>query len=279
MGAGGSALSVSWPISFVECSDTEAYDGMTAAQQELVRKLAAEFLWTQTGGQFGLIELLIRPCRKNCAESSTPPAFDHRAGSPWSPALVGGQWFNFTCGRCGDLCSCGGETRALNLPGQLPVHSIQRVVIDGVELSPAAYRVDNHRLLVRMDGHGWPVCQDMSKPDGALGTWSITYSVGTTVPLGGSVAAGLLAVEMAKALCNDGSCQLPERVQTITRQGVTVAVVDKFEGLDKGRTGIWMIDSWLASVTARPISSRVYSPDIPRVPYRRATWPFSGGTP
>jgi hypothetical protein len=49
---------------------------------------------------------------------------------------------------------------------------------------------------------------------------------------------------------------LPERVQTITRQGVTVGFLDPQDFLEKGRTGITMIDLWLRSVNPRGISRR-----------------------
>src|SRR3546814_4772015 len=50
------------------------------------------------------------------------------------------------------------------------------------------------------------------------------------------ISAGRLANELAKAACNDKSCGLPQRVQSITRQGVTVAVLDSFDDIDTGHT-------------------------------------------
>src|SRR3546814_2256809 len=49
----------------------------------------------------------------------------------------------------------------------------------------------------------WPTCQNMNLADGAEDTWSVTYVKGYAVPKGGQVAAGMLAVELAKAACND----------------------------------------------------------------------------
>jgi hypothetical protein len=112
----------------------------------------------------------------------------------------------------------------------------------------------------------------------AANTFQITYQRGVPVPTGGQLAAGLLACEYAKALCNDSSCQLPKRVQSISRQGVTVAaVLDSFDDIDTGHTGIWLIDSWVASVTksAPRWPSRVYNVDMVRPvgAMRRTTWP------
>src|SRR3546814_17185264 len=83
----------------------------------------------------------------------------------------------------------------------------------------------------------WPTCQNMNLADGAEDTWSVTYVKGYAVPKGGQVAAGMLAVELAKAACNDKTCGLPRRVQSVTRQGVTVAVLDAFDDIDEGQIG------------------------------------------
>jgi hypothetical protein len=149
------------------------------------------------------------------------------------------------------------------------------VQIDGEVLDPSAYRVDNGRLLVRQDGGRWPTCQDMGAALGEDDTWGITYDKGYPVPAGGQIAAGLLANELAKAACNDRSCGLPQRVQTVTRQGVTIAVLDAFDDIDEGHTGIWLIDSWVASVVRRPRRMRVLSPDRMPPRYRQQTWPVT----
>src|SRR3546814_20637846 len=86
----------------------------------------------------------------------------------------------------------------------------------------------------------------------------------------------MLAVERAKAACNDKSCGLPRRVQSVTRQGVTVAVLDAFDNIDEGHTGIWLIDSWVASVVRRPRKMRVLHPDRMPHRHRQKTWPESG---
>jgi len=230
-------------------------------------------LWNWTGRKYGICEVTVRPCRQECwqGQSTFWGASSGMLGSrPFYPVLIRGQWFNVGCGQCGDDCGCG-DTRSLRLPG--PIDSITEIQIDGVVLDPTAYRVDNDRFVVRMDGGRWPTCQDMNAVLGEADTWAITYRRGVEVPIGGQVAAGLLANELAKAACNDRSCGLPQRVQTVTRQGVTIAVLDAFDDIDTGHTGIWLIDSWVASVVRRPRKMRVLSPDrmLPR--NRRQTWP------
>ena len=65
------------------------------------------------------------------------------------PALVGGLWFNLTCGSCAGGCSCT-PVSEVRLPA--PVNTIVEVKIDGTPLVSGAYRVDNNRLLVQ---DGW----------------------------------------------------------------------------------------------------------------------------
>jgi hypothetical protein len=115
----------------------------------------------------------------------------------------------------------------------------------------------------------------MGAPAGGPNTWQVDYLLGQPVPIGGQIAAGVLACELAKAACSDGSCQLPQRIQTITRQGVTIAMIDSFDDVSHGATGIWIIDSWVSSIVNTPVPSRVYSPDIPRPRHRSQTWPSS----
>lgn len=255
-----------WPISYVACANCPTLTGMSVQDKAMVEAMAVDYLWNWTLKAFGVCTVIVRPCRQDCLSVSTYWGSGPLSGSgPFpNPQLVGGLWTNVSCGFCPDACGCAGShLQTLKLPG--PIASVTEVKIDGVVLSPSAYRVDNHHLLVRLDGLPWPKCQDMSLPTTAPGTFEITYERGREVPVGGQTAAGLLACEMAKALCKDSTCALPARLQSITRQGVTMAVLDDFKDLDEGRTGIWLVDSWVASIMRPALASQVYSPDVPRI--------------
>lgn len=262
-----------WPVDYAECGPCDALTSLPASGIWRFEDMATEYLHLFTQMQFGLCEVTIRPCRQDCYEGISTYGIQPGVGgsSRWQPALVGGKWYNLGCGGgCRDNCGCGAYGSSMTF--DQPVWDILRVEINGVTLDPSAYRVDNRRLLVRQDGQQWPYCQNMSRPLGQEDTWAVTYRVGAPVPIGGQIAAGKLACELAKAACGAGSCELPQRWQTITRQGVTIsAALDTFQGLDEGKTGIWLIDAWVASVT-RAVTMGVSIAVPGHSGARRTTW-------
>ena len=274
-----------WPLDFQGCND-EDVALLSGPDAEGIRRMAVEYLWNWTGRRFGACEVTVRPCRRTCFGST----FWGTLGSGGRGPVVSGtvrvtepspgehqvvldstgvsEVVEAGCG-CNSGC-CHPSRSTLRLPG--PVASIESVVIDGKVLDPSHYHVDNHMLLVRHDGLAWPDCQALDLPATEQGTFAVTYRRGYAVPPGGQIAAGRLAVEFALALCNSSRCQLPQRVQTVTRQGVTVALLDGFDDLGQGRTGIWLIDSWVSSIVNTPRASTVRSVDVPHPRNRSTTW-------
>lgn len=269
-----------WPIAYKDCPpgvrDTpcSTLEKLSDDDRERVEKLAVDYLWNFTNRVFGLCTVELRPCKQGVnrltdtfwGRGPFPMRGDGVGGyTGWFPALIGGLWFNVGCGTCTDACSCAPDsTRSLALPG--PVHSIERVRVDGVTLPQSAYRVDFGRYLIRQDGGAWPQGQDLTLSASEEGTFEIVYRRGVEVPVGGQFAAGLLAVEFGKAICGDNSCALPRRIKSITRQEVTVDLMDDFSDLKEGMTGIWLVDNWIRQVTQpRPYSS-VRSVDVKRGP-------------
>lgn len=245
-----------WPVSYAACDEPGGTDDpLDEATRTQVEQMAVEFLWTWTGKRLGTCTVAVRPCLSDCYEARLT-TYSGRGpmtslATPVAP-----------CARCAQpACSCEPGSDAVRLPG--PVASVDEVLLDGQVLDPSAYRLRRGDELWRIDGDYWPQCQTMTTSVDLPHTWQVTYQQGVPVPIGGQIAAGVLAEEFGKALCGDNRCQLPKRVQTITRQGVSMAVIDSFEDVGKGRTGIWVIDSWVASQTKAPRRSGVLSPDYP----------------
>lgn len=177
---------------------------------------AVGVLWALTGRRFGCCPVIARP--------------NPRPGHGWYPILENGQWRNVTC---------NSNPMFVRLPG--PVCEITDVTVDGTTLTPTEYQLEGERLY-RTSGY-WPT-QDLNQPLGTPGTWSVTYLRGTPPPAGADRMVAVLAVEFYNA-CTGGKCRLPRRVQTVTRQGVTVDMLDVEALFEYGATGITELDLWV----------------------------------
>ncbi len=146
------------------------------------------------------------------------------------------------------------KRKGLRLPGY-PVVEIEEVKIDGVVVDPDRYRVDDSRWLVYLppvpyssgDRQSWPFSNDASLALDSEGTWSVEYIYGTMPPPGGKEAAAALGCQLALSCSPDaeGTCRLPERVTSITRQGITMAILDPLTLFSEGRTGLVEVDMWI----------------------------------
>lgn len=141
------------------------------------------------------------------------------------------------------------------LVAQLPDAPITEITsVTGPDDADVAYTAElPSGIIRRTDGHTWDA-----------GT-KISYSHGLLPPIGGMRAAVTLTVELGKSWTG-AKCNLPKRVEQVTRQGLTYNMAP----LDWG-TGIWEIDSWLRSVNPHQLMRRAsaWSPDAARL--RRTT--------
>jgi hypothetical protein len=273
----------SWPI--LTCGATKL-DELEPEVREEVEAMAIDMLWNLTGQRFGQCAVTVRPCRRKCYPGDWSPYWpiitrgsgpllddtDVTLTTDTGHLLTDdsvGYVIGAHCGRCRGECGCTHVSEVL-LPS--PILEVQEVLLDGESLDLTAVRVDDYARLVRLDGE-WPWCQDLNVADNEVGAWAITYIRGEAVPAGGGLIAGSLAIELAKAFCNDKSCRLPKRVNTIDRQGITIAFIDNFRDLEAGRTGVWEVDSWVANQNNRRTENTVNSPDLQTV--RRTTWTAS----
>lgn len=215
-------------------------EGSACADRPLIDtwlQIASDVLWALSGRQYsGVCEATFRPVT-GCAPSR------------W-PALrsVAGGW-----GFCCD------EHRSLDL-GVYPIVAVQEVKVDGAVLDAARYRVDDWRYLVRLpdaDGRrrSWPGIQRLDRGDDQPGTWSLTIQYGSAPPAAGVQAAIALGCELAaSADPGENECRLPERVTSITRQGVSAVVLDPMDFLTDGRTGIYEVDLFLTATNPGRLS-------------------------
>lgn len=231
----------------LECADFPV--GTTPELEAFAAMAATEALWHRTKRQFGLCTVTLRPCRKDCFPAwpwIPTNGWYNLSGSTWpfpQPALVGGAWINIACGTCTSGCSCTSVSE-VRLP--YPVNSIVSVRVDGALLPTTAYRVDNFNLLVRLDGEEWPRCNNLNLSDTEVDTWSVTARYGDDVPQIGKLAAGQLAVEIAKRCLNASGCLIPAgSIQEITRQGVKKVFFDANQAFKGGLIGLTYADMFI----------------------------------
>lgn len=225
---------------------------------------ASELLFALSGEQFpGLCTRTVRPAAR---PRNTPVG-------RWSERLfmASGVGYSANWGVCVmDALMSGGAdshsscdwSRQVDLMTS-PVRSIVAVLVDGQTVDPAHYRVDDDHLLTRIDGYSWPTCQDINLPSTEQNTFEVTYRYGFDPPSFGVSAAAAYGAELAKSRSSRPN-RLPQRLTSITREGVTMAVLDPMQFLEKGLTGIPEVDAFLISVNSQRQKTppMVYSPDV-----------------
>ena len=287
MGCPGAGPCSVWPLDLSCClapsgilPDPCLLDGDPVPQAVIDNAIlaASQLLWSLTGRQFGTCTATIRPCRKKCNDLSFwgqggfiwDGGYGLDGGFPWMPVLLDdGSWTNAPCGCQGNSCNCT-KLSEINLPD--PVCSIEQIKIDGMVVDPSTYRVDDFHKLVRLGSDEWPKCNDFTKADTEVGTWSITLTHGRPVPALAILGANEMACEIIKN-CIGKPCKLPQRVSSVTRQGISVSFLDDMQFLDKGLTGLYYVDLAARTYNPQRLARRpmAYSPDSANQ-WRVTTW-------
>lgn len=149
----------------------------------------------------------------------------------------------YACAHCRPLvCSCD-PYPGIDLGGRYPVWGVYSVIVDGTPLDATSYAIRGRRWLVRTDGQVWPSGWNAIDPN----AWRVQYAVGELPTTAARLAAARLALEIAKRCSGDASCKLPQRVTNVVREGVTFTVLDSMKMIAEGRTGLDLVDLWIAS--------------------------------
>jgi hypothetical protein len=231
---------------------------------------ASEILYVLSARQYpGLCSQTVRPQRATCGCWQVLDRGHVVMPTDWQ--WIGGQWWAESEAFQGYGC---GMLYAIRLAGW--VRQITQVRIGGAVVDSATYRVDRHEWLVRLtdpatgQNPGWPACQDMSLPDGAAGTFDVTYQWGRTPPIAGVRAAATLAYQLylADNPRGRGQCKLPAGWTSVARQGITITR-SQIQRLSTEGTGIVGIDAFLTSSNPGGLDRppAVYSRDI--MPYAK----------
>lgn len=223
----------------------DQWASLDVAVRDAALRWSIELLWKLSGRQFGLTEVTLAPY-------IPPPRrgyFDNHYRLP-----VGLNAAARFAG--GGVCS---PARTFRLPGR--AIAVAEVVVDGAVLDEAAWTLDPDGTLVRTDGGGWPVAQDVYLP-----RWVVRYTHGLLAPPDANQAAARYALELARAAVADPRCKLPARVRDVTRQGISLSMAAPEELADAGLTGVAAVDAWLRSVNpdGLPQAATIWSPALTR---------------
>jgi hypothetical protein len=176
-----------------------------------------------------------------------------------SPVLFGGDVYNIPSGdydEYSELVADGLSPDArIRLRGRPIVKIIAMRNKTGKILDPSSYYLVDHSTIHVVAGTPWTPCNT-----------EVTYTYGTPVPAAGRMAARILAIEFAKLWAGDDDCALPQRITSVSRQGVSYTIIDSQEFIDELRTGVYAIDLFLKTVNpdnARR-KAKVFTPDVPR---------------
>lgn len=214
------------------CPGIEGLDTVSTGLREHLIDVASWLLWALDGGHYpGLCERRRRLCREcnNC----------HR-----------------------DPCRCSVRGGIDLEDGRWPVLAAWDVVVDGVTLPQSSYTVLDRRWLVRADDEPWPR-GDPKDPDAFTASWAW----GRRPPVGLRDACAQLVAQMAKR-CLGRTCELPQYVTSVNREGTSYLVLDYQKFLNEGRTGVGTVDLALTAARlarrpapggAAPIQRRAWS--------------------
>lgn len=157
----------------------------------------------------------------------------------YAPQLVSGKMYNLPTRGCSsqNLIDTSCMKREMWLRHG-PVREVFSVYADGVEVDPESYSLRNKTYLVKRGRNGfWNFC--------GTHEFEVHYEYGALPPRAGIEAAIALGNEFLLKVDGDDRCRLPERVSSITRQGVSIRVGDSQEFFEQGRTGIYEVDLFI----------------------------------
>lgn len=245
------------------CPTSSDNDQVTPDIVDSALMSASEVVYMLTAQQWpGECEATVRPCTPSSGSGMVSWPY------PYLPVMIAGDFYNFRPG-CGchtaDDCGCTPYPR-VDL-GRDDITGIVSVDVGADTLGPGDYRLDSGRWLIRTDGSQWPCCQNMAADLGTEGTWSVTYTYGRPVPTSLREAAARLATEMVKGCVGDDTCRIPNRATTVTREGVTYALLDPQSFLTDKLTGLWEVDLAIKAFNPDGVlrRARILSPETSKV--------------
>jgi len=237
---------------WVQPSELGDYANTEFAQEAC--ETASYLMWTMSGRKFS--------GETTVTERYTCTLRNNRLGASsktTSAVLFGGDVYDIPSGdyeEYSELTADGMSPESrIKLRGRpvTKIHSIRNKT--GLILDPSSYYLVDHSTIHIVAGTPWTPCNT-----------EITYSYGSLPPVAGRMAARLLALEFAKLWAGDDDCALPQRITSVSRQGVSYTILDQQDFIQELRTGLYAVDLFIKSVNpdGARAKAKVFSPDTPR---------------
>jgi hypothetical protein len=217
-------------------------------------QVASNLLWAMSGRKYTGETIVTE--RYTCTLRNNRMGPSDRTNSP---VLFGGDVYNIPSGDYDEYSELVADGLSPDARIRLRGRPVTRIISmrnkNGQILDPNSYYLVDHSTIHIKAGTPWTPCNV-----------EITYAYGIPVPTAGKMAARKLAIEFARLWAGDEMCELPQRVTSVSRQGVSYTILDNQEFIDELRTGLYEIDLFLKTVNpdnARR-KSKVFSVDTPR---------------
>lgn len=217
-------------------------------------KTASYLLWGMSGRKY--TGLTTTTERYICAKRA------YRLGASsqnYGAVLIGGDVYNVPVNDFDNYAELVADGLSPESRIRLRGRNVQKIITvrnrAGTILPESSYYLVDHSVLQATAGVPWTPCNV-----------EITYTYGNKVPTAGKMAARTLAIEFAKLWSGDDEVNLPSRVTTVARQGVTFTLLDSQDFIDEVRTGVYAIDLFLKTVNPDGARrrARVFTTDVPR---------------
>lgn len=217
-------------------------------------QVASNLLWAMSGRKYTGETIVTE--RYTCTLRNNRMGPSTRTNSP---VLFGGDIYNIPSGDYDEYSELVTDGLSPESRVRLRGRPVTRIISirnkTGAILDPSSYYLVDHSTIHIKPGVAWTPCNV-----------EITYAYGIPVPTAGKMAARKLAIEFARLWSGDEMCELPQRVTSVSRQGVSYTILDNQEFIAELRTGLYEIDLFLKVVNpdnARR-KSKVFSVDTPR---------------
>jgi hypothetical protein len=217
-------------------------------------QVASNLLWAMSGRKYTGETIVTE--RYTCTLRNNRMGPSDRTNSP---VLFGGDVYNIPSGDYDEYSELTSDGLSPESRIRLRGRPVTRIITirnkNGAVLDPSSYYLVDHSTIQIKAGTPWTPCNV-----------EITYAYGIPVPTAGKMAARKLAIEFARLWAGDEMCELPQRVTSVSRQGVSYTILDNQEFIQELRTGLYEIDLFLKVVNpdnARR-KSKVFSVDTPR---------------